>query len=59
MSADLFNLKRARKNKQRADNEKHAAQNRAKFGQSKAEKVLGEFNSEKSKSELDGKKRES
>ena len=58
MSADLFNLKRVRKNKQRDDNEKHAAQNRAKFGRSKAEKILGDFNSEKRKSELDGKKRE-
>lgn len=58
MNADLINLRRVRKNKLRDENENQATQNRAKFGQSKAEKTLGEFDSEKLKSELDGKKRD-
>jgi hypothetical protein len=36
MSAEIINLRRARKTKQRQEAEAKAAENRAKFGQSKA-----------------------
>ena len=36
MSAEIINLRRARKTKQRQEAEAQAAENRAKFGQSKA-----------------------
>jgi hypothetical protein len=38
MSADIVNLRQARKAKARADKEKLAEENRAKFGRSKAER---------------------
>ena len=38
MPADLINLRRARKARARADKEKQAAENRAKFGRTKAER---------------------
>ena len=38
MSADLINLRKARKSKARAAKESQAAENRAKFGQTKAER---------------------
>jgi len=58
VSADVINLRRARKNKTRDEAEKQAEQNRAKFGRGKVEKVLTKFESEKLKSSLDGKKRD-
>ena len=57
MSADLINLRRARKAMHRDENEKLAEQNRAKFGRSKIEKVVAEFQNSKMESLLDGKKR--
>ncbi|MGH1418562.1 MAG: DUF4169 family protein [Hyphomicrobiaceae bacterium] len=51
MSAEIINLRRARKAKRRRDSENQAAENRAKFGQSKndqhaieAEKVGNSLN---------------
>ena len=38
MSAEIVNLRQARKRKQRADSEKLAEDNRRKFGRSKAER---------------------
>lgn len=38
MSAEIVNLRQARKRKQRADSEKQAEDNRRKFGRSKAER---------------------
>ena len=38
MTADVVNLREARKRKARADKAGHAAENRAKFGRSKAHK---------------------
>lgn len=38
MSADIVNLRTVRKRKARAEKEKQAAHNRARFGRSKAEK---------------------
>jgi hypothetical protein len=58
VSADLINLRRARKSKARDEAEKQAEQNRAKFGRSKVEKNISEFETSKLKNELDGKKRE-
>jgi Domain of unknown function (DUF4169) len=40
--ADIINLRTARKNIKRAQAEKQAEQNRAKFGQSKVDKKLNE-----------------
>lgn len=58
MTADLINLRRARKNKTRDEAEKQAEQNRAKFGRSKSEKIISKFETSKLKNELNGKKRE-
>ncbi|WP_420333242.1 DUF4169 family protein [Roseibium sp.] len=38
MSAEIVNLRQARKRKQRADSEKQAEDNRRKFGRTKAER---------------------
>jgi Domain of unknown function (DUF4169) len=43
MSADLINLRRAKKNLARAEADKTAEANRQKFGQSKIEKNLSSF----------------
>jgi Domain of unknown function (DUF4169) len=58
VSADLINLRLARKNKQREAAEKQAEQNRAKFGRSKVEKNISNFEASKLNNELDGKKRD-
>ena len=58
MTAELINLRRARKNKTRDEAEKQAEQNRAKFGRNKSEKITSKFETSKLKNELDGKKRE-
>ncbi len=44
MTADLINLRRARKSKARDEAEKLAEQNRAKFGRSKSEKIISSSN---------------
>jgi hypothetical protein len=43
VSADLINLRHAKKNKARAESEKLAEANRQKFGRSKNEKNLASF----------------
>ena len=58
MTAELINLRRARKNKTRDEAEKQAEQNRAKFGRNKSEKIISKIETSKLKNELDGKKRE-
>ncbi|MEP2724415.1 DUF4169 family protein, partial [Roseibium sp.] len=40
MSADIVNLRQARKKKARSEREKQAAENRTTFGRSKADKQL-------------------
>jgi hypothetical protein len=40
--ADIVNLRRARKDKARADKEARAAENRIRFGRTKDEKLLAE-----------------
>jgi hypothetical protein len=39
MTADIINLRKARKAKQKASKDKHAAENRVVFGRSKAERT--------------------
>ena len=58
MTADLINLRHARKSKARDEAENRAEQNRAKFGLSKREKIISKFETTKLKNELDGKKRD-
>ena len=53
-----INLNKARKQKQRADTEKKAAENRVKFGRSKAEKTALKSEKDRASKGLDGAKRE-
>lgn len=46
MTADIVNLRKARKRKQRDERATKAAENRAKFGQTKAEKRSVKANTE-------------
>ena len=57
--AELINLRTARKNKQRVEDEKHAEENRVKFGRTKAEKKISAALNLLSEKKLDGNKRES
>ncbi len=56
--AELVNLNRARKAKARESAEAKAAQNRVRFGRTKAERQLETARAEKAARELDAKKRE-
>ena len=57
MTADIINLRKARKAKTRADTEKQAAENRAKFGRSKRERETASAVLKIDKSRLDGARR--
>ena len=54
MSGDIINLRRFRKDKGRAEKEKQADANRAKFGMSKAEKQTTQSEQNKITRLLDG-----
>jgi len=56
--SDVINLNQMRKAKAKADKEKTAAGNRAKFGRTKGEKKLEETRAEKAKKLLDAHERE-
>ncbi|MHA6768728.1 DUF4169 family protein [Sphingobium ummariense] len=56
--ADIINLRMARKAKARADAERQAAANRAKFGRSKAERQQIEREAAKLAKALDGAERD-
>ncbi len=56
--ADVVNLNQARKAKAKADDKARAAENRVRFGRSKAEKSVEAARAEKLKRDLDGAKRE-
>jgi len=56
--AEILNLNRARKAKAKTDAKTKAAENRAKFGRTKADKTLDAARAEKLKRDLDGAKRE-
>jgi hypothetical protein len=58
MTADIVNLAKARKARERANREREAHQNRLKFGQSKAERNLLEAQERKSRTELDRARRQ-
>lgn len=55
--ADIINLRQARKQKQRSDKDAQAAENRARFGQKKADKQQRTQEHSRSERELDGKLR--
>jgi len=56
--SELINLNKARKAKARAEAKVQAAENRAKFGRTKAEKAAEQAKAEKLRALLDGAKRE-
>jgi len=56
VTAEIINLKQARKNRARAEAEKQAEENRLKFGRSKAEKTLTSAEKNLSDKNLDGSK---
>ncbi len=56
--AEPINLNRARKAKARVDAEAKAAENRVRFGRTKAEKSLDQARAEKAARDLDSGKRE-
>ncbi len=56
--AEPINLNRARKAKARVDVEAKAAENRVRFGRTKAEKSLDQARAEKAARDLDSGKRE-
>ncbi|PPD27179.1 MAG: hypothetical protein CTY20_13220 [Hyphomicrobium sp.] len=57
MAADIINLNRARKDKARAEKTAKAAENRVKFGRSKAEKTKIMADKERRQRELEGARR--
>ncbi len=56
--AELVNLNRARKAKARTDAEAKAAENRTRFGRTKAERQLDKARAEKAARDIDAGKRE-
>lgn len=56
--AEPVNLNKARKVRARADAQAKAAQNRVKFGRTKAEKTLAEARADKARKDLDAAKRQ-
>lgn len=56
--AEIVNLRQARKTRQRADKERIAATNRAKFGRTKAEKLAALAERARTERRLDGAKRD-
>ena len=56
--AELINLRQARKARARADDQRHAAENRATHGRTKAEKALAKAEAERLRARLDGSKRD-
>ena len=56
--ADIINLRTARKNKARAEQEVQATQNRTLFGRTKSEKLKHELEKGRAEKLVDGHKRE-
>jgi len=56
--AEILNLNQARKAKAKTDAQAKAAENRVKFGRTKADKTLDAARADKLKRDLDGAKRE-
>ena len=55
---DILSLSKARKSRAKAEKEQAAAENRIRFGRTKAEKELTETTNEKARKDLDQHKRE-
>jgi primase-polymerase (primpol)-like protein len=58
MTADIVNLRRARKSKARTEREKQAADNRLAFGRSKSEKTLAKSERDLALKAIEGHRRE-
>ena len=58
MSADIINLRQAKKSRARLEKEQKAQQNRLLFGRSKAEKQITRLSLEKQEAQLDAHRRE-
>jgi hypothetical protein len=58
MSADIINLRQAKKSRARLEKEQKAQQNRLLFGRSKAEKQITRLTLEKQEAQLDAHRRE-
>ena len=58
MTADIVNLRKARKAKARRDKELHAAENRATFGRTKGQKQLEALDQARAAKTLDDAKRD-
>lgn len=58
MTAEVVNLKAARKKRARADSERRAEENRRRFGASKAERAAAETERQRHQSAVDGAARE-
>ena len=56
--AELINLNKARKARERAAAKAQAAENRTRHGRTKADKAVTKLEAERSRRELDGAKRE-
>jgi hypothetical protein len=56
--AELINLNKARKARAKAEGKTKAAENRVRFGQSKAESTVTKLEAQRARRDLDGKKRE-
>lgn len=56
--ADIINLRQARKRKSRAEKEREAADNRVRFGRTKAERLATEKENSRAARDLDGKRRD-
>lgn len=58
MTAEIINLNKVRKARERADREREAHENRLKYGQSKSERSLADAQQRKAQTELDGAQRD-
>jgi hypothetical protein len=56
--ADPINLNKARKARAKAAGKSQAAENRVRFGRTKAEKAVSRLEAERARRELEGKKRD-
>lgn len=58
MTAEIINLNKVRKARERADREREAHENRLKYGQSKSERSLADAQQRKAQTDLDGAQRD-
>ncbi|HML28113.1 MAG TPA: DUF4169 family protein [Hyphomicrobium sp.] len=58
MTAEIINLNKVRKARERADREREAHENRLKYGQSKAERNVADAQQRKAQADLDGAQRD-